>query len=95
MTTTRKIFTAAALAAGLMIGATGASFANPYYTTNNFAEHAPGGKQPNKLPSHLPQNLKCERGFYGETKCNISPNGRVYGPTAYDYATSTGEHIQR
>ena len=90
----RTIITAA-LAAGLTLGAAGATFAGSYNQTRNFAESAPSGPQkPNKNPN-LPHDLKCERGLYGETRCNISPNGRVYGPEAYDYATGTGQHIQR
>ncbi len=45
--------------------------------------------------SKLSKDLRCERGFYGETRCNISPNGRTYGPEAWDYATGTGQHILR
>ena len=45
--------------------------------------------------ARLPKDLRCERGFYGETRCNISPNGRTFGPEAWDYATGTGQHILR
>ena len=93
MNIARTIITAA-LATGLTLGAAGATFAGGYYQTRNFAESAP--QKPHKSGNpNLPHDLKCERGLYGETRCNISPNGRVYGPEAFDYATGTGQHIQR
>lgn len=94
MTITRKILTAA-LAAGLTFGAAGAAFADSPYRTRNFAESAPEGPQKPQRNPNLPHDLKCERGIFAETRCNISPNGRVYGPEAWDYATGTGQHILR
>lgn len=87
------VFIIAALAAGLTIGAAAASPSAP--GSNGNTAH---GQQHGSNGSHnpnLPHDLKCERGLYGETRCNISPNGRVFGPEAFDYAVGTGQHIQR
>jgi hypothetical protein len=67
-----------------------------YYGVYGVTKSGPGGgKQVRHRNKRRPHNLRCERGFYGETRCNISPNGRRFGPEAWDYATGTGQHIQR
>ena len=83
----------AALAAGLTIGAAAAGQQAPGYN-NNYAQTQKHGPKGAHKPNH-PNGVLCERGFYGETNCNISPNGRLFGPEAYDYAVGTGQHIQR
>lgn len=95
MKTTRAVLTAA-IAAGLTIGAVGASFAGSKYPNQprNFAEHQPNGPK-YKKKSDLPPGVNCEHGFYGLRNCNVSRNGRTFGPEGYDYAIGTGQHIQR
>ena len=95
MTISYKVLTAV-LAAGLTIGATGATFAaqkGPNHS-NNFSAYQ---TQPPKTQKKqgLPPGVNCEPGFYGLANCNVSRNGRTFGPEGYDYAIETGQHIGR
>lgn len=85
------VFIIVALAAGLTIGAAAANPAGPGYN-GTAAQTKPHGRKGDHNPPH---GFKCERGLYGETHCTVSPNGRVFGPTPFDYAVGTGQHIQR
>jgi len=91
MTFTRTIISAA-LAAGLTVSVTNAAFAG-HRNYNVGPNHAHNdGKGPNKGG---PPERRCVKSFYGEKECNVAPNGRQFGPEAYDYAVGTGNHIQR
>ncbi len=90
---------ALAIAAGLALSFSGTANAGSNhgpYGVYGVTKSGPDGHRTNRRHnSKLPKDLRCERGFYGETRCNISPNGRTYGPEAWDYATGTGQHILR
>lgn len=96
MTITRKILTAA-IAAGLSLGATGAVFAGQKYPgqPKNFSKYAAPAPHVHKKQKNLPAGVRCQPGFYGVADCNVSRNGRTFGPEGYDYATETGQHIGR
>ena len=91
MTFTRTIISAA-LAAGLTVSVTNAAFAGHrnYNVGPNHAHNGPKGPGTGGPPER-----RCVKSFYGEKKCNVAPNGRQFGPEAYDYAVGTGNHIQR
>lgn len=81
---------------GLAGAALAGSQYDPQHGVYGVTENGPHGSQgrPHHNPNP-PHDLRCERGLYGETRCNISPNGRTFGPEAFDYAVGTGQHIQR
>ncbi len=90
---------AAAVAAGLSFSFSATADAGSKhspYGVYGVTKSGPDGRRTGpRRNSKLPHDLRCERGFYGETRCNISPNGRKFGPEAWDYATGTGQHILR
>ena len=93
MTITRTIISAA-LAAGLAVGATSAAFAgHKNYNVGPNDHH--GDKGPKGYKTGGPPERHCVKSFFGEKECNVAPNGRQFGPEAYDYAVGTGNHIQR
>lgn len=89
-----KILTAV-LAAGLSMGATGAAFAGDAYYTTNFSAYKKPAPHAIKKKKRLPPGVRCQPGFYRIADCNISRNGRTFGPEGYEYAVETGQHIQR
>lgn len=95
MKITRTILTAA-LATGLSMGAISAAFAGHKgpNQSNNFSAYQPQQPKTQKKQG-LPPGVKCQAGFYGLADCNVSRNGRTFGPEGYDYAIETGQHIGR
>lgn len=95
MMISRKILTAA-LTAALTIGATGAAFAAQKgpNQSNNFSAYQQQTPKSQKKQG-LPPGVRCQPGFYGLSDCNVSRNGRTFGPEGYDYAIETGQHIGR
>lgn len=95
MNITTKILTAA-LAAGLTLGASGAVFAGSKYPgqPKNFSKYQKPAPHVKKKKD-LPPGVRCQHGFYGLSDCNVSRNGRTFGPEGYDYAIETGQHIGR
>lgn len=95
MKMTRTILTAA-IAAGLTMGAAGAAFAGHQgpSQSNNFSAYQAQAPKTQKKQG-LPPGVKCQPGFYGLADCNVSRNGRTFGPEGYDYAIETGQHIGR
>ena len=81
----------AALATGLTIGAVSAQ-QSPPPNGQNYNQNQPHGK---KKKQALPPGVRCQPGFYGLADCNVSRNGRTFGPEGYDYAIGTGQHIGR
>lgn len=91
MTISRVLF-AAALTAGTILGGATASFADHRNYNIGPGHGYHGGKGPDRGG---PPERRCVKSFYGEKKCNVAPNGRQFGPHAYDYAVGTGQHVQR
>ena len=81
----------AALAAGLTIGAASAQ-QNPPPNGQNNNPNQPYGK---KKKQDLPPGVRCQPRLCGLADCNVSRNGRTFGPEGYDYAIETGQHIGR
>ncbi len=93
MKITRAILTVA-LAAGLTVGVAGAGFAQQG-ATPNYGNNPPPNQPKAKNKRNLPPGVKCQPGYYGLADCNVSRNGRTFGPEGYDYAIGTGQHIGR
>lgn len=94
----KKLTMVTASAIALSLGLAGGAFAGSKhapYGVYGLTKSDPNYDNPRHRKFNHPWNNWCERGFYGENRCADSPNGRRYGPEAWDYATSTGEHIQR
>ena len=92
MKITHAIMTAA-LSVGLTFGAVSASIAQQG-PSNNFSAYQAKSK-PKQKRTNLPPGVKCQPGFYNVADCNVSRNGRTFGPEGYEYATETGQHIGR
>ena len=92
-----RMIAAAALATGLTMGvAVAGPNHGPQYGAYGVTRNGPDGPAKHHRRAPNPRHdLRCERGLYGETRCNHSINGRYYGPETYEYATGTGQHIQR
>ena len=91
MKLSRALF-AAALTAGTILGGATATLAD-HRNYNVGPGHAHKG--PKGPGTGGPPERRCVKSFYGEKKCNVAPNGRQFGPQAYDYAVGVGDHIQR
>ena len=82
-----------ALAAGLFLAPSPASFAGSYGDHGAKTKSSKQGRHARKADGK--DHQRCHRGLYGVRVCDKDGPHRHFGPYDYDYAIGKGYHILR